>query len=93
MLVAHRDEEKTNDDCTNINGISQQELENGAKELLPGWITQCPEKGTSNQYKLTIIRNWICSNIKYGDADVLLTVLLTKMILKRNWISKDGNIC
>ena len=102
LLVAQRDEGKTNEENANITGMSQQELEvtlrmcgqpeNGSKDLLPGWITQCAEKGTSDQYKLTIIRNWIRSNIKYDDADVPLTALLTKMILKRNWIGKDGNI-
>ena len=59
---------------------------------LPAWIQDCAAKGTSEQYKLTIIHKYIMETALYDDADVPLTSLLLKMILKRNWTGKDGKV-
>ena len=63
----------------------------GTADLLPDWITLCAAKGTSDSYKLTIIRKHIMANYYYEDAEVPLTALLLKMAVKRAWLGKDGN--
>jgi hypothetical protein len=64
----------------------------GTISELPLWFQQTQEKGTSEQYKLTIIRKHIMSHTRYEDAEIPLTAPLLKMALKRNWTGKDGNI-
>ena len=68
------------------------ELPLASPTLLPSWVRACAEKGTSDQFKLTIIRKHIMNNFRYDDAEVPLTAPLLKMISKRNWLGKDGNI-
>ena len=41
---------------------------------------------------MTIIQKAIMANIYYDDADVPLTVPLLKMIMKRSWTERDGNV-
>ena len=95
------DEEKKDDGRDGIN-MSKPELketlhmcglpETGMITDLPLWFQQTQEKGTSEQYKLTIIRKHIMAHTKYEDAEIPLTAPLLKMALKRNWTGKDGNI-
>ena len=59
---------------------------------LPFWMQYCAEKGTSDPYKMTIIQKAIMENFYYDNADVLLTPPLLKMIMKRLWTGRDGNI-
>ena len=49
-------------------------------------------KGTSEHYKSIIIQHFVMSNIFYDDANVPLTAPLLKMIIKRAWTGKDGNM-
>ena len=58
--------------------------------LLPDWVAEV-QKG-SESYKLTVIMKHIMKNSYFDDADVPITRPLLKMILKRNWTGKDGNI-
>lgn len=64
----------------------------GGINNLPAWLKDCAAKGTSEQYKLTIIQKHIMTNFFYEDADVPLTSPLLKMIMKRAWCGKDGNV-
>ena len=41
---------------------------------------------------MTIIQKAIMANIYYDDADVPLTAPLLKMIMKRSWNRRDGNV-
>ena len=59
---------------------------------LPLWMQDCAEKGTREPYKMTIIQKAIMANIYYDDADVPLTAPLLKMIMKRSWNGRDGNV-
>ena len=59
---------------------------------LPSWMQECATKGTSEHYKTIIIQKFVMSNILYDDADVPLTAPLLKMIIKRAWTGKDGNV-
>lgn len=59
--------------------------------LLPNWIQECAKKG-SNNYKLTVVMKQIMNHSYYDDAEIPITRPLLKMILKRQWTSKDGNI-
>lgn len=59
---------------------------------MPAWIKDCKEKGTSESYQLTIIRKQLMHTFYYDDADIPLTNSLLKMIRKRAWTRKDGNI-
>jgi hypothetical protein len=95
-------EEKKDDEEPPQIGMSNRELRsllamcgkplNAAPTLLPDWIQQCSEKGMTDQYKLTIIRKHIMNNFKYDDSEIPLTAPLLKMINKRNWSGKEGNI-
>ena len=49
-------------------------------------------KHISDQYRKTIIRKQIANNTHYDDVDVPLTEPLLKMVQKRAWASKDGNV-
>ena len=49
-------------------------------------------QGTSDAYKLTIICKWLMTTYHYDDADVPLTAPLLKIIQKRSWVGKDGNV-
>ena len=95
----HVGEEKKSED-SNM-GMSDNELEemlamcgktrDADPMLLPDWIQECAKKGSEN-YKLTVIMKHIMQNSYYDDAEVPITRPLLKMILKRQWTGKDGNI-
>ena len=64
----------------------------GKLEDLPAWYQECAAKGTSEQYKLIIIQKFIMNTYFYEDSDVPLTSSMIKMVMKRAWTGKDGNI-
>ena len=59
---------------------------------LPAWMKECATKVTIKNYKSIIIHKFVMLNTFYDDADVPLTSPLLKMIIKRSWTGKDGNI-
>ena len=59
---------------------------------LPLWVQDCAAKETSNPYKMTTIQKAIMTIVYYDDADVPLTAPLLKMIMKRSWTGRDGNV-
>ena len=94
---AIQEEKKTEDNI----GMSDHELEelllmcgkssDADPEDLPNWIQECSKKG-SESYKLTVIMKHVMNNPFFDDAEVPITRPLLKMILKRQWTGKDGNI-
>jgi hypothetical protein len=90
------------DEAANITGFSQQEFDAlcqmcgkqaGANILtLPNWIQETAVKNTSDSYKMTLIRKHIMNHHFYEEAEVPLTAALLKMVAKRSWAGKDGNI-
>jgi hypothetical protein len=94
-------EEEKKDDGT-ICGMSKEECEttlemcglsrDSEPELLPSWLKSCASKGMNEQYKLILIRKHIMSTTYYDDAEVPLTSQLIKMVNKRSWVGKDGNV-
>jgi hypothetical protein len=94
-------EEEKKDEGT-VCGMSTQECEmtlemcglnvDSDPELLPTWIKSCAAKGMNEQYKLILIRKHIMSTTYYDDAEVPLTSQLIKMVMKRSWVGKDGNV-
>ena len=98
-------EEKKDDDddiFSKLSGMSKSELNqlcvmcgkppNTNINQLPAWINGICEKGTSDSYKLNVIRQHIMDNERYEDSEVPLTTPLLKMVNSRNWVGKDGNI-
>uniref|UniRef100_A0A7S2R2L1 Uncharacterized protein n=1 Tax=Eucampia antarctica TaxID=49252 RepID=A0A7S2R2L1_9STRA len=59
---------------------------------LPLWLQDCADKGTTDHYRLTIVQKYVMANVYYDDADVPMTAQMLKMIMKRAWTGKDGNI-
>ena len=59
---------------------------------LPAWMQECATKGTIKHYKSIIIQKFLMSNTFYDDANIPLTSPLLKMIIKRAWTGKHGNI-
>ena len=59
---------------------------------LPTWMQECATKGTIGHYKSIIIQKFVMSSTFYDDAEFPLTAPLLKMIFKRDWTRKDGNI-
>jgi hypothetical protein len=99
----NNEEEKKDDEVgPNPNGFSIKEWEticemcgkqnNANITTLPQWIQDISDKSNSESYKMTIIRKHIMDNEFYDDAEVPLTATLLKMVAKRNWAGKDGNI-
>ena len=68
------------------------ESSTGDATMLPQWFQECAAKGTSEQFQMTIIRKWLMAAAFYDDADIPITAPLLKMIWKRAWAGKDGNI-
>ena len=60
-------------------------------DLMPQWICDCAEKGMSNPFRYNILRVHIASHFRYEDAEVPLTLTLLKMIVKQNWLGKEGD--
>ena len=66
-------------------------LDGSEIDIMPQWIQDCAEKGTSDPYRYNILRVHIANHFKYEDAEVPLTLSLLKMIVKRNWLGKEGD--
>ena len=64
----------------------------GTVQDLPQWVQECTDKGNSDAYKHTIVQKYVMATVYYEDADVPLTSQLLKMLVKRSWTGKDGNI-
>ena len=96
--VRQHEEKKDDDDIVLSHPESQALLlmcgqpSSAPSSELPAWIIQCKEKGMTEQFKLTVIRKHMMSNFKFDDAEVPLTAPLLKMVNKRSWMGKDGNI-
>ena len=63
----------------------------GISDLLD-YLEECAMKVSIEQFNIVIIRKWVMSCIYYDDADVPLTAPVLKIILKRAWAGKHGNI-
>ena len=59
---------------------------------LPTWLQDCSHKGRTDPYRQMIVQKYIIANTYFDDADVPLTYQLLKMVMKRAWTGKDGNI-
>ena len=68
------------------------EERNTVCNTLPQWFQDCMVKHTTDQYRRTIILEWISSTTYYDDADVPLTGPLLKMVQKRVWVGREGNV-
>ena len=64
----------------------------GARADLPSWFQDCAARGTSEQYQLTIIRKRLMTAVFFDDADIPMTAALLKVIRKRAWTGRDGNV-
>ena len=56
------------------------------------WLQDCSDKGMTDPYRQMIVQKYIMANTFFDDADVPLTSQLLKMVMKRAWTGKDGNI-
>ena len=65
---------------------------NGTLDELPTWVRECADKGNSEAFKIMLLQKHIMATEYYDDAEVPLTVPLLKMVVKRAWTGKDGNI-
>ena len=59
---------------------------------LPAWLQELSFKGTTDPYKLMMVKRYIMANTFFEHADLPMTSQLPKMIMKRSWTGKDGNI-
>ena len=59
---------------------------------LPEWLQKKTDKGNLEAFKIMLVQKFIMNNIYFNDADVPLTMQLLKLIAKRSWTGKDGNI-
>ena len=59
---------------------------------LPAWLQECSAEGTTEPYIMMILQRYITTNNFIEDADVPMISQLLKMIMKRSWTGKDGNI-
>ena len=59
---------------------------------LPTWLQELSAKRTTEPYRMMIVQKYIMANTFFEDADVPMTSQLLKMIMKRSWTGKDGNI-
>ena len=64
----------------------------GALTDLPAWLQECKYKGTTDHYRQMIVQKYIMANSYFEDAYVPMTEQLLKMIMKRTWTGKYGNI-
>ena len=97
LHLTHQEEKKSDDNI----GMSDNELEelllmcgkpsDSDSAVLPDWVQECSRKG-SESYKTTVIMKHVMNNPFFDDAEVPITRPLLKMILKRQWTGKDGNI-
>ena len=101
-LTAAVEEEKTTSVSAGTLNMSEKEKsqlfcmcglpEDSPDNLLPAWVQDCNEKNMNDTFRLQIIRDAISTTSYYDDAEVPLTSLLLKMIVKRSWAGKEGNI-
>ena len=66
--------------------------EDGGMILLPEHFRTVLEKGSGDDFKRNLIREHIVNTSYYDDADPPLTTTLLKMVLKRQWLGKEGDI-
>jgi hypothetical protein len=104
LQPVHQEEKKDDEDdmLSKLSGMSKSELNqlcvmcgkvrDTHVNQLPSWINGICEKGTSESYKLNVIRQHIMDNERYEDSEVPMTTPLLKMVNTRNWVGKDGNI-
>ena len=59
---------------------------------LPAWLQELSAKSTTEPYRMMIVQKYIMANTFFEDADVPMTSQPLKMIMKRSWTGKDGNI-
>ncbi len=64
----------------------------GSSGDLPPWFTDIQGKALTDQFHLNIVRAHLTSHTHYDDAEVPMTTPLLKMLIKRAWVGKDGNI-
>lgn len=98
----HAEEKKDDEGETSIMNMSNQEFTTtlvmcGARPdalpaVLPEWFRLCSEKGMTDSFRYTIINKHIMENFRYEDAEVPLTYSVLKMVCKRNWTGKEGNV-
>jgi hypothetical protein len=91
-----------NDDDETVYNMSRQEFEStlimcglnpqAAKEELPAWYRLAAAKGMTEAFRSTVVRKHIMETFRYEDAEVPLTNQLLKMVTKRNWTGKEGNV-
>jgi len=60
--------------------------------LFPVWLRAYVKKYTSSAFCIRIIRNHLKCHYYYDDAEAPLLVSLLKMIDKRSWAGKDGDV-
>ena len=66
--------------------------EDGDDTLLPAHFRTVMEKGSGDDFKRNLIREHIVNTTYYDDAEPPLTTTLLKMVLKRQWLGKEGDI-
>lgn len=98
--AANREEEEKQQEPKNA--MSTRELrmtlrmcgreEDGGLVLLPEHFRTVLERGSGDDFKRNLIREHIVNTSYYDDAEPPLTTTLLKMILKRQWLGKEGDI-
>ena len=66
--------------------------ENGTIDELPQWMRDCADKGNTEAFKTMQLQKHVMATTYYDDVNVPLTAPLLKMMVKRAWTGKDGNI-
>jgi hypothetical protein len=66
--------------------------EDGDNTLLPTHFRTVMEKGSGDDFKRNLIREHIVNTTYFDDAEPPLTTTLLKMVLKRQWLGKEGDI-
>ena len=55
-------------------------------------MRDCADKGNTEAFKTMQHQTHVMATTYYNDANVPLTAPLLKMMVKRAWAGKDGNI-
>jgi hypothetical protein len=66
--------------------------EDGDNTLLPAHFRTVMERGSGDDFKRNLIREHFVNTTYYDDAEPPLTTTLLKMVLKRQWLGKEGDI-
>jgi hypothetical protein len=93
-------EEEKRDDAKNAMSVRELRMtlrmcgrdEDGDVNLLPAHFRTVLEKGSGEEFKRNLIREHIVNTSYYDDAEPPLTTTLLKMVLKRQWLGKEGDI-